>query len=205
MYRIYTRTGDNGTTALFGGSRIDKDDIRVEAYGTVDELISQLGVCYASTRQAVALGSNLKARENMAYASLLAGMAFNNANLGYVHAMAHQLGGLYDMPHGVANAVLLPHVARYNLIANPEKFADIAEFMGENTDGLSTMDAAELAIHAIARLSADIGIPQHLRDLGVKEADFPYMAEMALKDGNAFSNPRKGNEKEIAEIFRQAF
>lgn len=66
------------------------------------------------------------------------------------------------------------------------------------------MDAAELAIHAIARLSADIGIPQHLRDLGVKEADFPYMAEMALKDGNAFSNPRKGNEK-IAEIFRQAF
>jgi 1,3-propanediol dehydrogenase len=109
------------------------------------------------------------------------------------------------MPHGVANAVLLPHVARYNLIANPEKFADIAEFMGENTDGLSTMDAAELAIHAIARLSADIGIPQHLRELGVKEADFPYMAEMALKDGNAFSNPRKGNEKEIAEIFRQAF
>jgi 1,3-propanediol dehydrogenase len=104
-------------------------------------------------RQAVALGSNLKARENMAYASLLAGMAFNNANLGYVHAMAHQLGGLYDMPHGVANAVLLPHVARYNLIANPEKFADIAEFMGENTDGLSTMDAAELAIRAIARLS----------------------------------------------------
>ena len=141
----------------------------------------------------------------MAYASLLAGMAFNNANLGYVHAMAHQLGGLYDMPHGVANAVLLPHVARYNLIANPEKFADIAEFMGENIHGLSTMDAAESAICAIARLSSDIGIPQHLSELGVKEADFPYMAEMALKDGNAFSNPRKGNEKEIVAIFRQAF
>ena len=156
-------------------------------------------------RQAVALGSNLQARENMAYASLLAGMAFNNANLGYVHAMAHQLGGLYDMPHGVANAVLLPHVARYNLIANPEKFADIAELMGENITGLSTLDAAEKAIAAITRLSMDIGIPQHLRDLGVKEADFPYMAEMALKDGNAFSNPRKGNEQEVAAIFRQAF
>ncbi len=139
----------------------------------------------------------------MAYASLLAGMAFNNANLGYVHAMAHQLGGLYDMPHGVANAVLLPHVARYNLIANPEKFADIAELMGENITGLSTLDAAEKAIAAITRLSMDIGIPQHLRDLGVKEADFPYMAEMALKDGNAFSNPRKGNEQEIAAIFRR--
>ncbi len=135
--------------------------------------------------------------------SLLAGMAFNNANLGYVHAMAHQLGGLYDMPHGVANAVLLPHVARYNLIANPEKFADIAELMGENITGLSTLDAAEKAIAAITRLSMDIGIPQHLRDLGVKEADFPYMAEMALKDGNAFSNPRKGNEQEIAAIFRR--
>ncbi|HBQ2937172.1 TPA: iron-containing alcohol dehydrogenase [Klebsiella pneumoniae] len=162
-------------------------------------------VSWRNLRQAVALGSNLQARENMAYASLLAGMAFNNANLGYVHAMAHQLGGLYDMPHGVANAVLLPHVARYNLIANPEKFADIAELMGENITGLSTLDAAEKAIAAITRLSMDIGIPQHLRDLGVKEADFPYMAEMALKDGNAFSNPRKGNEQEIAAIFRQAF
>ena len=77
--------------------------------------------------------------------------------------------------------------------------------MGENVHGLSVMDAAERAISAIARLSADIGIPQHLRDLGVKEEDFPYMADMALKDGNAFSNPRKGNAKEIVEIFRQAF
>ena len=184
---------------------VDEDDklvisVRVDVY--YGYVLPDLA---ANLRQAVALGSNLQARENMAYASLLAGMAFNNANLGYVHAMAHQLGGLYDMPHGVANAVLLPHVARYNLIANPEKFADIAELMGENITGLSTLDAAEKAIAAITRLSMDIGIPQHLRDLGVKEADFPYMAEMALKDGNAFSNPRKGNEQEIAAIFRQAF
>ncbi|CRL62492.1 1,3-propanediol dehydrogenase [Proteus penneri] len=184
----------------------------VEAYISKDanpvtdaSAIQAIRLISRNLRQAVALGTNLKARENMAYASFLAGMAFNNANLGYVHAMAHQLGGLYDMPHGVANAVLLPHVLRYNLIANPEKFADIAEFMGENVAGLSVMDAAERAIAAIARLSADIGIPQHLGELGVKESDFPYMAEMALKDGNAFSNPRKGNEKEIIEIFRQAF
>ena len=184
----------------------------VEAYISKDAnpvtdaaAIQAIRLIARNLRQAVALGSNLQARENMAYASLLAGMAFNNANLGYVHAMAHQLGGLYDMPHGVANAVLLPHVARYNLIANPEKFADIAELMGENITGLSTLDAAEKAIAAITRLSADIGIPQHLSELGVKEADFPYMAEMALKDGNAFSNPRKGNEKEIVAIFRQAF
>lgn len=198
-----------GLTAATG---MDALTHAVEAYISKDanpvtdaSAIQAIKLIATNLRQAVALGTNLVARENMACASLLAGMAFNNANLGYVHAMAHQLGGLYDMPHGVANAVLLPHVARYNLIANPEKFADIAQFMGENTTGLSTMDAAELAINAIARLSADVGIPQHLCDLGVKESDFPYMAEMALKDGNAFSNPRKGNEKDIVEIFRQAF
>lgn len=198
-----------GLTAATG---MDALTHAVEAYISKDanpvtdaSAIQAIKLIATNLRQAVALGTNLKARENMACASLLAGMAFNNANLGYVHAMAHQLGGLYDMAHGVANAVLLPHVCRYNLIANPEKFADIATFMGENTAGLSTMDAAELAINAIARLSKDVGIPQHLNELGVKEADFPYMAEMALKDGNAFSNPRKGNEKEIVEIFRQAF
>nr|WP_085888040.1 1,3-propanediol dehydrogenase [Klebsiella pneumoniae] len=198
--------------ALTAATGMDALTHAVEAYISKDAnpvtdaaAMQAIRLIARNLRQAVALGSNLQARENMAYASLLAGMAFNNANLGYVHAMAHQLGGLYDMPHGVANAVLLPHVARYNLIANPEKFADIAELMGENITGLSTLDAAEKAIAAITRLSMDIGIPQHLRDLGVKEADFPYMAEMALKDGNAFSNPRKGNEQEIAAIFRQAF
>ena len=198
-----------GLTAATG---MDALTHAVEAYISKDanpvtdaSAIQAIKLIATNLRQAVALGTNIKARENMACASLLAGMAFNNANLGYVHAMAHQLGGLYDMAHGVANAVLLPHVCRYNLIANPEKFADIATFMDENTTGLSTMDAAECAINAIARLSKDVGIPQHLNELGVKEADFPYMAEMALKDGNAFSNPRKGNEKEIVEIFRQAF
>ena len=198
--------------ALTAATGMDALTHAVEAYISKDAnpvtdaaAMQAIRLIARNLRQAVALGSNLQARENMAYASLLAGMAFNNANLGYVHAMAHQLGGLYDMPHGVANAVLLPHVARYNLIANPEKFAEIAELMGENITGLSTLDAAEKAIAAITRLSMDIGIPQHLRDLGVKEADFPYMAEMALKDGNAFSNPRKGNEQEIAAIFRQAF
>lgn len=132
------------------------------------------------------------------------GWLFNNANLGYVHAMAHQLGGLYDMPHGVANAVLLPHVARYNLIANPEKFADIAELMGENITGLSTLDAAEKP-SPLSRVCRWISVFRSICAIWGKEADFPYMAEMALKDGNAFSNPRKGNEQEIAAIFRRAF
>lgn len=155
-------------------------------------------------RIAVANGDNIEARENMAYASLLAGMAFNNAGLGYVHAMAHQLGGFYDMPHGVANAILLPHVERFNLISNLKRFADIAVFMGENIEGLSERDAAEKAIDAIAQLSKDVGIPSGLRELNVKEEDIEAMAKSALKDGNALSNPIKGTEKNIAQIFRNA-
>lgn len=198
-----------GLTAATG---MDALTHAIEAYVSKDAnpvtdaaAIQSIKLIANNLRQAVALGENLVARENMAYASLLAGMAFNNANLGYVHAMAHQLGGLYDMPHGVANAMLLPHVERYNLISNPQKFADIAEFMGENIAGLSVMEAAEKAIDAMFKLSKDIGIPSSLKEMGIKEEDFEYMAEMALKDGNAFSNPRKGNQKDIIEIFKAAF
>lgn len=156
-------------------------------------------------RQAVAYGHNIEARENMANASLLAGMAFNNAGLGYVHAIAHQLGGLYDIPHGVANAVLLPHVLEYNIISNPRKFADIAEFMGEDITGLSTRDAADKAILAIKKLSEDVSIPSNLKELDVKEKDFETMAVLALQDGNAFSNPIQGKKEDIISILKSAF
>lgn len=155
-------------------------------------------------RIAVANGENLEARENMAYASLLAGMAFNNGGLGYVHAMAHQLGGFYDMAHGVANAILLPHVERFNMISNLQKFADIAVFMGENIEGLSLRDAAEKAINAMVQLSTDVGIPSGLAEFGVKPESFEMMAEYALKDGNALSNPIKGTAKDIVKIFEAA-
>lgn len=184
----------------------------IEAYVSKDAnvvtdaaAIQAIKLISKNLRKAVALGENLEARDNMANASLLAGMAFNNANLGYVHAMAHQLGGQYDLAHGVANAMLLPHVERYNIISNPEKFRDIAEFMGENIEGLSVMEAAEKAIDAMFKLAEDIGIPRRLRDVGVKEEDFEYMAGNALKDGNAFSNPRKGTEEDIVNIFKAAY
>ncbi|GEQ16281.1 1,3-propanediol dehydrogenase [Clostridium butyricum] len=198
-----------GLTAATG---MDALTHAIEAYVSKDanpvtdaSAIQAIKLISQNLRQAVALGENLKARENMAYASLLAGMAFNNANLGYVHAMAHQLGGLYDMAHGVANAMLLPHVERYNMISNPKKFADIAEFMGENISGLSVMEAAEKAINAMFRLSEDVGIPKSLKEMGVKQEDFEHMAELALLDGNAFSNPRKGNAKDIINIFKAAY
>lgn len=153
---------------------------------------------------AVANGANLEARDKMAYAEYLAGMAFNNASLGYVHSMAHQLGGFYNLPHGVCNAILLPAVSQYNLIACPQRFADIAVAMGENICGLSVPDAAEKAITAIRRLSASIGIPTGLKALNVKEADLKVMAENAKKDACQFTNPRTATLEQVVEIFKAA-
>ena len=153
---------------------------------------------------AVANGENLEARDKMAYAEYLAGMAFNNASLGYVHSMAHQLGGFYNLPHGVCNAILLPAVSQYNLIACPQRFADIAVAMGENISGLSIMEAAEKAISAIRRLSASIGIPTGLTALNVKEEDLKVMAENAKKDACQFTNPRKATLEQVIEIFKAA-
>ncbi|GAB6137074.1 iron-containing alcohol dehydrogenase [Halanaerobaculum tunisiense] len=157
-------------------------------------------------RKAVYNGEDIEARENMANASVLAGFAFNNGGLGYVHAMAHQLGGFYDMPHGIANAILLPYVEKFNLGAKQERFADIAEIFGVQTDGMSTREAAEAALDAIKQLSEDIGIPTTLSEseYDVKEEDFDQMAKLALEDGNALTNPRKGTAEQVEQIFKDA-
>lgn len=155
-------------------------------------------------RQAVANGENLAARDAMAYAEYLGGMAFNNASLGYVHAMAHQLGGMYNLPHGVCNAILLPHVEAFNLIACPERFADVAVAMGENVEGLSTVEAADKAISAIKKLSADVGIPSGLAQLKVNEKDFEVMAQNAMKDICRFTNPRTATLADVIGIYKAA-
>ena len=155
-------------------------------------------------RPAVAHGENIEAREMMAYAAFLAGMAFNNASLGNVHAMAHQLGGFYNLPHGVCNAILLPQVQEFNLIAYPERFADIARALGENIDGITPMEAGAKAIAAIKKLSNDVGIPSGLRELGVKEEDFPTLADNTLKDVCIATNPRKSSKNQIIQLFRDS-
>jgi alcohol dehydrogenase len=155
-------------------------------------------------RAAVANGQDMEARDKMCYAQYLAGMAFNNASLGHVHAMAHQLGGFYDLPHGVCNAILLPHVERFNMIAKMDRFVDIAVAMGENVDGLSVRAAAEKALEAIKTLSTDIGIPAGLSQLGVKEQDLKTMAENAQKDACGLTNPRCPNLDDVVEIYKSA-
>ncbi|MBX9348646.1 L-threonine dehydrogenase [Chromobacterium piscinae] len=149
-------------------------------------------------RRAVKDGQDMEAREQMAYAQFLAGMAFNNASLGYVHAMAHQLGGFYDLPHGVCNAVLLPHVQVFNAAVAGERLGDVAIALGEKAR------SAEAAIAAIKRLAADVGIPAGLAALGVKEADIPTLADNALKDACGLTNPRKGSHQDVCSIFRAA-
>lgn len=163
------------------------------------ELISQ------NLRQAVNDGKDLTARENMAYAQFLAGMAFNNASLGFVHAMAHQLGGFYDLPHGVCNAVLLPHVQTFNASVCAARLTDVAKALGADVQGLSPEEGAQAAIAAIRTLAKDVDIPAGLRDLGAKVEDIPLLATNALKDACGFTNPRKADQAQIEEIFRNAF
>jgi len=155
-------------------------------------------------RAAVANGGDMEARDKMCYAEYLAGMAFNNASLGHVHAMAHQLGGFYDLPHGVCNAILLPHVSQFNLIAKMDRFADIAVAMGENIEGLSTRAAADVALESIRTLSHDVGIPSGLTELGVKEADLKTMAENAQKDACGLTNPRCPSLDDVIGIYKKA-
>ncbi|WP_374497118.1 L-threonine dehydrogenase [Vogesella indigofera] len=158
----------------------------------------------ANLRTAVANGQDRHAREQMAYAQFLAGMAFNNASLGYVHAMAHQLGGFYDLPHGVCNALLLPHVEAFNASVAAGRLADVAAAMGEDVAALDAAAAAECCLAAIRRLAADIDIPARLSELGVQEADIPLLAANALKDACGLTNPRPASQAEIEAIFRQA-
>lgn len=154
--------------------------------------------------KAVDDGHNLDAREQMAFGQYLAGMAFNSAGLGLVHALAHQPGATHNLPHGVCNAILLPVVSQFNLIACPQRFADIAVALGENICGLSTVEAGQKAIDRIKSLSASIGIPANLTELGVKEADLKIMSENAKKDACQLTNPRKATLDEVIQIFKNA-
>jgi alcohol dehydrogenase len=158
----------------------------------------------ANLRTAVENGSDMPAREAMAYAQFVAGLSFNNASLGYVHAMAHQLGGFYDLPHGVCNAVLLPHVESYNASVCPERLRDVATAMGVETRGLDAAQGAEAALVAIRTLSQAIGIPGGLAELGAKADDIPTLASNAMNDACGLTNPRRATQEEIEAIFHSA-
>ena len=158
-----------------------------------------------SLRQATANGEDLEARDKMMLASLIAGIAFNNSGVGVAHALAMPLGGYYDVPHGVANAILLPPTMEYNLMAHPRKFARIAELMGENIEGLAPMDAARKGVEAVRKLSADLKIPS-LRDVGIKEEHVPVIAHAAYEDPARVThlNPIEPSEQDLISILQAA-
>jgi len=156
-------------------------------------------------KDAVDNGANAKAREGMAYGSYVAGMAFSNVGLGIVHSMAHPLGARFDIPHGVANALLLPYVMEYNKSAAMEKYEGIARAMGVNTKGMTKEEAADAAIDAVIKLSKSINIPQKLNEIGIKEDSLVQLANDAYIDPCTGGNPRPTSVEEILEIYKKAY
>lgn len=155
-------------------------------------------------RPAVANG-NLVDLSGMAMASLLAGMGFNNTRTTLVHAMSHAVTGHAQVPHGVANAILLPFVLEFNLIGNLEKHADIAEGLGEETEGLSLTEAARLAVDAVRELAEDVGIPQSLREVGVTDGMLEAMADDAMKATLGVGlNIRRPTRDQVVELYQAA-
>ena len=163
--------------------------------------IEAIRIIARSLRGAVA-GTD-EGREGMALGQYVAGMGFSNVGLGIVHSMAHPLGALYDTPHGVANAIILPTVMEYNAPATGEKYKHIAEAMGvEGTDKMTVEEYRAAAVAAVKQLSLDVGIPADLKDI-VKPEDVPFLAQSAYDDACRPGNPRETSVEEIAELYRK--
>lgn len=151
---------------------------------------------------AVKNGDNIEAREQMCYACFLNGIAFSNAGLGNVHAMAHQLGGLYNLPHGVCNAMLLPIVEEENAKKAPGKFRVIAQTIGMDTEGKDDAACVDYVISKVKELSETVGIPKSLSELGVTNPDFDMLAENSMKDACAGANPVFFDKELLIQLFK---
>ena len=152
-----------------------------------------------------AVENDPQGREDMALGQYIAGMGFSNVGLGVVHGMAHPLGAFYDTPHGIANAVLLPYVMEYNAEYTGEKFKYIAEAMGVDTTGMSQTEYRAAAVNAVKQLSKDVGIPEKLHEIGVKEEDLQALSESAFADVCTGGNPRPCTVESILGIYKTAF
>src|SRR5665647_1634953 len=154
-------------------------------------------------RPAVANG-NLEALSQMVLAATMAGMAFSNTRLTIVHSLSQPVGAFYNVPHGVANAVLLPLVMEFNLLGNAQRFSDVAQALGEETLGLTPMEGARLSVKAVRELSEDIGIPKNFQSYGMREEDIPALIDDAMKSGNIPVNPVKVTREALATILKRS-
>ena len=153
-----------------------------------------------------AKGSNLEGRYYMSLASTVAGMAFASGGLGAVHALAYPVGTEFHLPHGRSNAIMLPHVMKYNLTGNPEKYGMIAGLMGKDIEGLSAMEAAELSVEAVEDLLSTVDISCRLRDYGIPKEAFPKLVEGGMRFARLFiPNPRDLKEEDVRKVYEEAY
>lgn len=163
------------------------------------KLISQ------SLLKAYFVGTDIHSRNTMLTASMLAGFAFSQSRLGNVHAISQSFGGVFNIPHGIANATLLPFVLKFNLPACPEKMKDIAEALGQDVSGLTAMEAGEKALQAVIDMNKALNIPDNIKDLGVKLERMPQLVEDSMRSGNVLVNPRLTTADDIQTIIENAY
>lgn len=167
--------------------------------------LEAMDLIYQNLGKAYANGGNLEARSNMLMGSLLGGKALATAGVGLVHAMAYPLGGMFGIPHGLANAVLLPFVTDYNILGAPEKYAVVADLLECDTEGLGSMDAARCVVDALYQLNMDVGIPGSLDALGIPRDKIPEMAKIALTVTRPVeNNPRKPSLEDVIAVYKNA-
>jgi len=209
---LLTVSSPPGVTAATG---IDALVHAIEAYVSVKAqpmsdifALSAIELISGNLRQAWANGEDLAAREKTMLGALQAGIAFSNSSVALVHGMSRPIGAYFHLAHGVSNAVLLVVVMEFSLTGNARRYAEIAQALGENTDGLTDLQAAELAVQAVRRLVSDVNIPP-LHELIQDEEEFcrlaPQMAEDAIDSGSPGNNPRQATKEEIIELYKLAY
>ncbi len=209
---LLTVSSPPGVTAATG---VDALVHAIEAYVSVKRqpmtdifCLSAIELISQNIRQAWSNGNNLEAREKMMLGALQAGIAFSNSSVALVHGMSRPIGAYFHIAHGVSNAALLAVVSEFSLIGDPQRYADIAATMGEPTEGLSVMEAADLSVKAIRRMVSDIKIPS-LQALGVERDRLlelaGTMADAAIDSGSPANNPRKPTKQEIVDLYRLAY
>ncbi len=197
--------------SVTAGTGMDALSHCIEAYVSINyspiaDAIALKGIqlIEENLRLAVKDGTNLEARTNMAMAATMGGLAMSK-DLGVIHSVSHQLSTQRDIPHGVANSIMLPHGMEFNLEVVMNKFVDISYAFGVNISEISMKEAAFAAISAVQQLSQDIGLPQKLSEVGVKREDIPLMAKNAMLDFVHATNPRTCSEENMRQLYEKAF
>lgn len=205
---VTTTTMDSYLTACTG---LDALTHAIEAYVsnassplTDTHALNAIGLIWSSLVKTIHNPGDLGLRGNMMLGSLEAGLAFSNASLGAVHAMAHSLGGFLDLPHGECNAILLDHVVDFNFDAEPMRYQHIGEAMGINFDEMTENEKKATIIQELKYLKESIGVGHTLKQIGVKESDISQLSKNAMEDSCIVTNPRRPKQEDIEKIFKNA-